>query len=327
MKIANMLFLCLLLTVAVTLPAQEDLGKETRVDSVLASVNGEPITLLDVMLESSREELRLASLYSGARLYTEISQLRKKITEDIIIRKLIYAKYQEKPFPIENQYIEQMMDHLAITIGGGSRESLIKKAEALGTTIEELKGKAKEKIAVDIMMGESCERPVYVTPKEVYDYYQKNRSEWITPASYTLGLLLVGSNGGRSGPDPKVACEKLLGQLKNADKELFEQMVRANSDAPNAESGGAVGAVDEDKLRPEFAKVVKSMRPGQIQGPLETPEGFYFIRLDSIQEQKEIPYENAADEIRKRLEIQQKEQLRKAYGEKLKKQALIRYFF
>jgi peptidyl-prolyl cis-trans isomerase SurA len=326
MKIANMLFLCLLLTVAVTLPAQ-DLGKETRVDSVLASVNGDPITLLDVMLESSREELRLASLYSGARLYSEISQLRKRITEDIIIRKLIYAKYLEKPFPIDNQYIERMMDHLAITIGGGSRDSLVKKAEALGTTMEELKEKAKEKIAVDIMMGESCDRPVYVTPKEVYEYYRKNQSEWITPASYKLELLLVGRNGGRSGPDPKVACVKLSRQLRNASKEFFAQMVKANSDAPNAESGGVVGAVDADKLRPEFAKVVMTMRPGHIQGPLETPEGYYFIRLDSIQGQKEIPYEKAAGEIRKRLEDQQKEQLRKAYGEKLKKQALIRYYF
>lgn len=326
MKIANMLFLCLLLAGAGTLSAQ-DLGKETRVDSVLASVNGDPITLLDVMLESSREELRLASLYSGARLYSEISQLRKKITEDIIIRKLIYAKYQEKPFPIDNQYIERMLDHLAVTIGGGSRDGLVKKAEALGTTMDELKEKAKEKIAVDIMMGESCERPVYVTPKEVYEYYQKNRSEWITPASYKLELLLVGRNGGRSGPDPKVSCGKLAKQLKNGSKELFVQMVKANSDAPNAESGGAVGAVDADKLRPEFAKVVKAMRPGQIQGPLETPEGYYFIRLDSIQEQKEIPYEKAAGEISKRLEDQQKEQLRKAYGEKLKEQALIRYYF
>ena len=144
MKIANMLFLCLLLAGTVTLSAQ-NLGKETRVDSVLASVNGDPITLLDVMLESSREELRLASLYSGARLYSEISQLRKKITEDIIVRKLIYAKYQEKPFPIDNQYIERMLDHLAVTIGGGSRDSLVKKAEALGTTLDELKEKAKEK--------------------------------------------------------------------------------------------------------------------------------------------------------------------------------------
>ena len=323
--IINLLCLCLL-TGFLTLSAQ-DLGKETRVDSVLASVNGEPVTLLDVMLESSREELRLASLYSGARLYSEISQLRRKITENIIIRKLIYAKYLEKPFPIENQYIERMLDHLALTLGGGSRESLVKKAEALGTTLNELKEKAKEKIAVDVLLADKCDRPVYVTPKEVFEYYRKNQSEWIKPARYTLDLLLIGRSGGRSGPDPKVACTKLAAQLKNADPAMFTQLTKANSDAPNAESGGNVGAVDADKLRPEFAGAVLKMKPGEISGPLETPEGFYFIRLDSIQKQEEIPYEKAAAEIQKRLEDQQKGLLRKAYGEQLKKQALIRYYF
>lgn len=309
--------------------AQSDgkIGSEARMDSVLASVNGEPVTLLDVILESSREELRLASLYSGARLYSEISRLRKQLIEDIIIRKLIYASYLKKPFAIDNQYIERMLDHLAMTIGGGSREGLIKRAEAMGTTLKELKEKAKEKIAVDILLAENCDRPIYITPKEVFEYYEKNGTEWTTPARYTMELLQIARNGGRSGPDPKVVCQKLAQQLKNADKALFNQLTRANSDAANAESGGSVGTVDADKLRPEFAKVVLKMKPGDIAGPLETPEGFYFIRLEKIQPEEKIPYEKAAENIRKRLEEKQKEALRKAYGEQIKKQALIRYYF
>ena len=307
--------------------AAGELGKETRVDSVLASVNGEPITLLDVMLESGREEMRLASLYSGARLYSAITQHRKRVIDNIIVRKLIYAKYLEKPYTIENQHIERVMDHLAMTIGGGSRDGLTKRAEALGTTIKELKEKAKEKIAVDILLAESCDRPVYITPKEVFEYYKKNDSEWLTPARYTIELLQIARTGGRSGPDPETACKKLAEQLKNADRELFMQLVRANSDAANAETGGSVGAVDADKLRPEFAKAVLKMKPGEIAGPLETPEGFYFIRLEKIQPEERIPFDKAAQEIREKLELKQKEELRKAYGEHLKQQALIRYYF
>ena len=307
--------------------AAEELGKEARVDSVLASVNGEPITLLDVMLETSREEMRLASLYSGARLYSEIASLRKKVIEEIIVRKLVYAKYKEKPFPIENQYVENMMDHLAVTMAGGSRDELIRQAEKMGTTVRELKEKAKEKIAVDVLLGEACDRPVYVTPKEVYDYYEKNGKEWTTPARYTLNLLLISRSGGRSGPDPKIACKKLSEQVKKADRQLFVQLVRANSDAANAENGGVVAGVDADKLRPEFSPSVLKMKPGEIVGPLETPEGYYFLRLEKIDPEEKIPFEKASDEIRKRLEDKQKAELRKVYGEQLKKQALIRYYF
>ena len=116
-------------------------------------------------------------------------------------------------------------------------------------------------------------------------------------------------------------------QLKNADKNLFAQLVRANSDAANAESGGSVGMVDADKLRPEFVQAVQKMKPGDIVGPLETPEGFYFIRLEKIQPEERIPFDKASPKIRAKLEAERKEELRKAYGEKIKKQALIRYYF
>ena len=108
---------------------------------------------------------------------------------------------------------------------------------------------------------------------------------------------------------------------------MFIQLTKANSDAKNAENGGDVGFVDADKLRPEFSGAVLKMKTGQISGPLSTPEGFYFIRLDEIRPQEEIPFEKASQEIRTRLENKQKEELRRAYGEKLKKQALIRYYF
>lgn len=305
----------------------QNMGKEMRVDSVLASVNGEPITLLDVLLESGREELRLASLYSGDRLYSEVAKLRKQVIEEIIVRKLVHKIYLENPFPISNQYIEDMIDHLALTIGGGSREGLIRKAKAMGTTIKELRQKAKEKIAVDILLREYCSRPVYVTPKEVYEYYAKNQSEWTTPTKYELELLQISRTGGRSGGNPAVACQKIALQLKTPEPALFHQLVKANSDAPNAANGGKVGEIDEDKLRPEFAPVVKKMKTGEIRGPIETPEGFYFIRLINIVPATQIPFEKAAVDITKRMEQQMREESRRKYSEDLKKKALIRYYF
>ncbi|OQA86844.1 MAG: putative parvulin-type peptidyl-prolyl cis-trans isomerase precursor [Lentisphaerae bacterium ADurb.Bin242] len=312
---------------AAFLAGAQDIGKETRVDSVLASVNGEPITLLDVMLESGREEMRLASLFSGARLYTEIAKLRKNVIEEIITRKLVYAQYTARPFPIENQYIETIIDMLAITMGGGTRDGLVKKAKELGTTMNELRQKAKEKIAVDVLLSEYCDRPIFTTPKDVYDYYVSNPKEWTTPTRYELELLQIARNGGRSGPDPKIACQKLSEQMAKADKALFYQLVKANSDAPNSDNGGNVGQIDEDKLRPEFAPVVKKLKPGMIAGPVETPEGFYFIRLAATFPEEKIPFEKASEEIRKRLDLKAKSELRKAYSEKIKKQALIRYYF
>ena len=219
-KLPALLIFAFLICGTISLSAQ-DIGRETRVDSVLASVNGEPITLLDVLIESGREEMRLASMFSGARLYSEIAKLRKQVIDEIIVRKLVYDSYKEKPFPIEEQYIENLMDSLAVSMGGGSRSGLIKKAKELGTTIPELREKVKEKLAVDILLSEYCDRPIYITPKEVYDYYTAHQKEWTKPAKYELQLLHIANDGGRSGTDPETTCKKLAEQLAKADETLF----------------------------------------------------------------------------------------------------------
>ena len=57
--------------------------KESNVDSILASVNGTPISLSDVLYESRRTEARLGMVYSGQQQYDEVIKLRKQILEDI----------------------------------------------------------------------------------------------------------------------------------------------------------------------------------------------------------------------------------------------------
>ena len=320
------LFILFISVYGLPLEAQ-DIGRETRVDSVLASVNGEPITLLDVLIESGREEMRLTSMFTGARLYSEIAKLRRKVIDEIIVRKLVYDSYKEKPFPIEEQYIEDLLDSLAVSMGGGTRSGLLKKAKELGTTMTELREKVKEKLAVDILLAEFCDRPIYITPKEVYEHYMANQKEWTKPAKYELQLLLVANDGGRSGMDPETTCGKLSEQLAGADAARFAQIVRDNSDAANSESGGSVGFVDQDKLRPEFAAVLKDVKAGAIVGPVKTPEGSYFLRVASIVPEEHIAFEKVSEDIRRKLDTRAKNEMRSKYADNLKSRALIRYYF
>ena len=73
------------------------LGAQTQRDSILASVNGESITLQDVMLETNADEAKLASLYNGEDLVRKIEEIRRKVLENLINRKLIYATYKKEP--------------------------------------------------------------------------------------------------------------------------------------------------------------------------------------------------------------------------------------
>lgn len=321
------LLFCLYLTAGLFMPLPaQNVGSEMRIDSVLASVNGEGITLLDVMLETGRQELYLASIYTGKRLQTEISNLRKKTVEEIVHRKLVYEEYKRRPFPIDNQYIERVLDHLAVSMGGGSRTALEEKARAMGSSMQVLREKAKEKIAVDILLAEFCDRPVFITPKTVYEYYSANPKKWSKPRTYTLYLLLIAEKNARIGSNPQEGIKKLAANLaQDPSLKNFLQISRNFSDAPFSEKPSL--PIEQDKLRPEFVQVLAKAVPDRTYGPVKTLEGTYFIRVDSITPEKKVPYSKVAEEIRLLLEKQEKEKVRKAYGEKLKTGAIIKYYF
>lgn len=306
---------------------KKDLAKETKVDSILASVNGEPITLLDILIESAREESRLAAIFTGERLYSETAKLRRKIVDDIIDRKLVYATYKEKPFDIDKQYIENVVDSIALSMGDGTRKSLEKRSKAMGTTMEEIGEKAKERLAVDVLMAEYCDRHVYVTPKDVYDYYESHILEWVTPESLELHLLLVRRDGGRSGLDAKEACAMMSKSLADADEAKFKSLARSYSDGPNAIDGGVMGSIERSKLRPEFEAALKDAKTGSIVGPVETPEGFYFIRVAGSKAAVTQAFEKNEREIRRKLEDSAKEVKRANYISGLKEKAIVRYYF
>lgn len=302
---------------------KNDSSAETRRDSVLASVNGESITLQDVILESNAEEAKLAAMYTGSELYRKIEEVRTKILNDLIDRKLVYASYLKKPFEIPKQNVEDAVDSLAAIMGDGTRASLERRLKSYGSNMDELRQKAKEKIATEVLIYRNCVFYVQITPKEVYEAYESDPAQWQKPERIEIQLLQVSKKKLPDGAEPEEVVKNLKEMLRNADEDIFGEIVKKNSSGPNAAQGGKMGWIDRDKLRPEFSEALKEVKKGEIVGPVETPEGFYFIRICDIVAAEKVPFEKAAPTIGKKLKEKAVNERKKIYMEQLKEGAVI----
>lgn len=319
--------LLLLPLFAFCLNAQEptvELGRESRIDSVLASVNGEPVTLLDVMLESGQDENRLASMFTGERLYEETAKVRRKIVEEIVIRKLIYNEYKEHPFDIKKQHVEDVVDSIARGMGDGTRAGLERRLKSFGATIREVREKAREKIAVDVLLMEHCDRRVFITPRQVYEYYEANKEKWTSLEQISLQLLLIRKDAGK---DAAAVVRDLAKMLDGADETTFSRITRENTEGPNASNGGKIGTIERGSLRPEFQSALKDAETGTVAGPVETAEGFYFLRVAERIPPVKKPFREVAESIRQELFRAEVEKLRTEYRKKLLRLAVVRYYF
>ena len=295
-----------------------------QVDSILASVNGEPVSLMDVIYESSYSEARLYAVYSSKNIFSQIQKLRKKMLEEIINRKLILLEYKAtKPFKVPRQYVENLVDELAMNFGCSNRSELLEKAKEAGSSIGELREKARIKVITQIMISNYVYTHVNLTPREIYNYYQKNFKEFSTEPQVRLQLLLIG----QKHKDFKRIKKELTETFKKADKKIFTGMVRLYSSGPGAMRGGDLGWIECSELRPEFAEETKGKKIGTIIGPVETDEGSYFIRINDRKKATKTEFTEMIPQIKNKIESKRRQKAYEAYIAKLRKKSIIRYFF
>lgn len=299
---------------------------QTTVNSVLATVNGEPVTLLDVVLESGARERELAGVYSGNRLIQETSRLRREVLNNIIFHKLVYREYLRQPFDIPIQHVEALLDEHARNLGGISRAELEKKLNSYGSNLSELRKKARERIAVDVILYRDCDSKVVVTPKDVYDEYCANAEKFTSARQVDFQLLQLNLENGRAGVSAEKTAKKLKDTVKNADGVLFTRLVTEYSDNPNREKGGMVIGEELPKLRPEFQRALKDRKVGDVIGPVSTPEALFFLRVTAVKEAKTVPFENVSGTLYQELRKREAGKKRQEYERKLREKALIRTY-
>ncbi|MBR3505522.1 MAG: peptidyl-prolyl cis-trans isomerase [Lentisphaeria bacterium] len=300
----------------------------TRVDSVLATVNGEPITMLDVILETGSREKELAGIYSGERLRSETLKLHMETVDQIVFRKLIYEKYKTEPFDIPRQEIENLLDEFVRTSGAESRAALEKSFLSAGITPERLREQAKERIAFEVLLMHDCDHHVNITPKEVYEDYKAHPEKWTVPEKISLQLLQINVTAGAAGGDPKAAVKAVRDELdKDSSQKNFTRLVLEKSDGATASTGGITEGAELDKLRPEFIAALKGKKAGDVVGPVEAPEAYFFLRVVGTEPSRLIPFSRANREVREALFKEKVAEKRKEYEAQIRRDAIIRRYF
>lgn len=148
-----------------------------------------------------------------------------------------------------------------------------------------------------------------VSDKEIREYYDKNKEYYKLPKRYKVSHIQV-----KEEREIKAVQERL------SKGEPFEKLAKEVSiDKERAKEGGSLGYLEEGKMPPEFEKVLKRMKPGQISEPVKTPFGWHILRLEEVKEPSYIEFDTLKESIRNVLVEEKREKLMEEYIAKLKK--------
>ena len=166
-----------------------------------------------------------------------------------------------------------------------------------GYTEEEFREEVKtglllEKVREDAMGGEGP------SDEEIEQFYEENKETRFTlPERRCIRHILF-------SPDEEEEAEEVKEELDDGGD--FEELARENSQDPgSAENGGDLGCNPEGGFVPEFDEAAFEAEEGEISGPIETEFGYHVIEVTEIQDEEEVPFEEAAPEIEEQLSQQQ----------------------
>ena len=293
-------------------------AEKQELDSVLAAVNGDPVTLGEILPGLREAEFQLGSAYSGKELEKRVLELRRKAVDELIDRKLIIADFNEKKLNIPAQEVENEIDRWGKHIGCNSRKDLTARLRESGTTVEAVRKKIRERMIVQVMRRREYLLAGPPSPADLYKRFKEEEQKLSFPGSVELGILKVPKD------EPEKA-DAVAAALKK-DPASWGALAGVYAIDPAA-ANGSVGEVELPMLRPEFAKAMTDMEPDRVYPNVLTADGVYFLKILALKPKKTAVFKEHAEAIRKTMEAEIYRKSSEDYSARLRDRAVIEYFF
>ena len=214
----------------------------TIVDQIVAKVNGD-IVSQDEIQKLQREITQEAHAQNGAAAPTQqqIDAREKNVLRDRIDELLLTQKGKELNINVDSdisKYVANLQRQSGLTDTDKFHEWVRQQS---GMSYEDFINETKNQIITRDVIGQEVGRHINITDKEIQDYYNAHKSDFIREEKVYLSEILISTQGKDAAG--VAAAEKKAKQIAaEASKgERFSDLARDNSDAATAKDGGALG--------------------------------------------------------------------------------------
>ena len=134
-----------------------------------------------------------------------------------------------------------------------------------------------------------------VSQKAILAYYNKNKSQFGTPETRDIHMVLVSS----------ASTANKVHSLLASGESYATVAAKYSVDAPTKAKGGAMTGVYPSELTQALSSQVFAAKPNVLTGPVKTAFGYYVFTVDTIHPPKQESLAKATPAIRSQLSSSQ----------------------
>jgi len=272
------------------------------VDRVVATVDGDPITMQD---------LRRYATAAGTTLPADDSPgsqaIQRKVLQELIAEKLM--DHEMSSIEVDDEQVDRFIaqfeagNHI-------SEEQLRAELAQHGITWEAYRKRARMEVQKMTMLQTHIRDKVTVTNEQIKSYYESHLADFTSSQErFKLAQILVGVDPTNAPPMLiEAARAKAEGLRKRALKgEDFAQLAAKFSDDDSKAQGGELGYFKPDEINEKILAAIAKLKSGQISEVVKTEHGFHIVKVEEHQEAGVRPLKDVSNLIRDKLAQQQME--------------------
>jgi peptidyl-prolyl cis-trans isomerase SurA len=271
------------------------------VNRVVAVVNGEIITLFELEKESEAIVNRAPDSYTGADSNEAVYDLKRRVLETMIDRKLVKAQAEKLGIKVQNSDVEGAIEQIKKD-HSLTQEQFLEQLEKEGESLEQFRKKLREEVERSRLVEYQVRARIVVAEQRVKEYYEQHKDEFAGTNQVRLKNILIPVNP-EDNLEVVAAKEKLargvLEQIKTGVP--FEELAQKYSQGPNASKGGDLGDIDPKDLAPYVQEAIAHLQSGQVTDVISGPYGLQIIKVEAKQIIGVRPFEEVKDEIRRKF--------------------------
>ncbi|MGH9659681.1 MAG: peptidylprolyl isomerase [Bryobacteraceae bacterium] len=240
-------------------------------------------------------------------------QLREWSRENVIERVLLRQEAERDPQPIDAGLIDRALEQMKTEAGGRAACD-----PSLGDG--EIRREIETRLRLDRLIGSITAKVAPPRPKEVGDYYKKNRDRFVAPEVVHAAHIVKNVDENTSEEAAREAIGAIGAELAaGAD---FAALADRASDCPGR--GGDLGWFPRGQMVDEFDAVVFAQAPGSTSAIFRTPFGFHIARVVERRPEGLRDFAEVKDEIEEALLRQRQQEAVEQLVDRLRAQADIR---
>ena len=302
-----------------TLP-EIDPGKP--IDGVAAEVNGEAITMQEVLEEVRSRILQNRSEKDPLPSAAEMQALYEQALDEAIRRRLVLREFTDAGMQLPDWVVEKRVSEILDGRFGGDLTKLGEELARRHITTAEWRAELEESTKLMAMRQFNVDKNVHIGPAAILDYYREHEKEFVREAGVRVSLIFLKRKPGETPEQLEERAKTLRARL---DREPFSEIARYFSDDPSASRGGDWGWLKpEETLREELAASLATLAVGETGPLVPTSSGIYILRKTGERQDGLQPIDSVRDEIDATLRRIESERLFREWTDFLRAKAQVR---